>query len=62
MNITRPVEGPGVGWGQQPPRFLLKLTFYQLKMMVKRKKVTKKYKPLEIPRKLLGNITIVHFM
>ena len=58
---SRPVEteggeGGGVGgggWGLQPPKFLLRLTFYKLKMIVIRKKVAKKHKPLQISRKLL---------
>ena len=38
----------------------LKLTFYQLKIIVKRKKQRKKFKPLQILE--TGNITIAHFM
>ena len=34
----RPVETGGAGGGCSPPRFLLKLPFYQLTMIVKRKK------------------------
>ena len=36
-----------------PPRFLLNLTFYQLAIIVKRKKYQKTYKPLQIPQKQL---------
>ena len=43
-----------------PPRFLLGLTFSPLKMIVKRKKVVRKYEPLQIPRKLL--VTLLWFI
>ena len=51
------------GWGgrlqpRPPPRFLLNLTFYQLAMIVKRKKWQKTYKPLQIPRKLLVTLLL----
>ena len=51
------------GWcegGCRLPRFLLKLTFYQLKMIVKRKKVAKNIS--HFSKTTTGNSTIVHFM
>ena len=48
-NNGRPVETGGAR-GLQPPRFLFKFTFYQLTIIVKRKKVAKKNnKSLQIP-------------
>ena len=40
MKIIQPVESGGAG-GLQPPRFLLKLTFNQLAIIMKRKKEQK---------------------
>ena len=58
VDLNRPVVNEGSGGGLLPPIFLLKLTFYQLTIIVKKK--ARKIKMTSNYLKTTGKI--VHFM